>query len=470
MATDSPVRDIIFISKATPGDDDFVLWLAPKLEAMGYRVFADILCLDTGDRWRRILTDTLHQRAIKMILCCSTETLEREGVLEEIEIAKDLIRELGDPNFILPLKMRRFRKLFGIGGLQYIDFEQRWADGLAALEKSLMKQNVPKSSNGQIQPQWEQYLSRRQIKVDHTPETLTSNWLRLEQVPDVLYHLEPKSPCSEDTLRKLGQSFEFPVAEFGRGFVTFASPVDLEEHFLPVGPFRVKAEIPFSRFMEEGFAPSEIEPRDAENMIMNLLRQAWEKHCKAEGFLQHYFSKAASFHIDETKVGLGKRVSWGRQGARRNSMLRNISKGKVWEYGVSVIPSLFPYPHLKLKGRVLFSDMENRKKTVVIPSKDKQFRLRRSVCSGWRNKAWHGRVMAFMELLAGESPYVAMPVGRGQHILADALPISFTSPVSTRQTNELGEDAEEWDLTTVQGYSEDDGDGEDDVGDVEGET
>lgn len=465
MINDSSIRDTIFISKATPGDDDFTLWLAPKLEAMGYKVFADILCLDTGDRWRKTLTDTLHQRAIKMILCCSTETLDREGVQEEIEIAKDLIKELNDPNFILPFKMKKFRKLFGIGGLQYIDFENRWADGLVALQESLEKQNVPKASNGQIQPQWEHYMSRRQIRVDDTPETLTSNWLRLEQAPDMLYHLEPKNLCSEDTLRKLGQSFVFPVVEFGRGFITFASPMDLEEHFLSVGPFECKAEIPFSNFMEEGFEPSKIEPRDAKNTSINLLRQAWEKHCKAEGFLQHNFSKAASFHIDESKIEIGKRVSWGRQGARRNSMLRNISKGKVWEYGVSVIPSLFPYPHFKLQGRVLFSDMKDRKKTIVIPSKDKQFRLRRSVCSGWRNKAWHGRLMAFMELLAGESPYVAMPVGRGQHILADALPISFTSPVSARQENELGEDAEERDLTTVQGYFEnEDNDEDNDIG------
>jgi len=29
-------RDLLFISKATPEDDEFVLWLAPKLEAAGY--------------------------------------------------------------------------------------------------------------------------------------------------------------------------------------------------------------------------------------------------------------------------------------------------------------------------------------------------------------------------------------------------------------------------------------------------
>jgi hypothetical protein len=34
-------RNVVFISKATPGDDEFVLWLAPRLEAEGYAVYAD---------------------------------------------------------------------------------------------------------------------------------------------------------------------------------------------------------------------------------------------------------------------------------------------------------------------------------------------------------------------------------------------------------------------------------------------
>jgi hypothetical protein len=28
-------RAVVFISKATPGDDEFTLWLAPRLEAAG---------------------------------------------------------------------------------------------------------------------------------------------------------------------------------------------------------------------------------------------------------------------------------------------------------------------------------------------------------------------------------------------------------------------------------------------------
>lgn len=81
----------MFISKATPGDDEFVLWLAPRLEAAGYNVFADILSLEPGDRWRKHVTYTLQENAAKLLLCCSDATLDKNGVQEEIGIAEDLI-------------------------------------------------------------------------------------------------------------------------------------------------------------------------------------------------------------------------------------------------------------------------------------------------------------------------------------------------------------------------------------------
>src|ERR1700682_3097811 len=89
-------RTVIFISKATPGDDEFVLWLAPKLEEAGYTVFADILTLEPGDRWRKVITNTLQTRAIKMLLCCRDATLAADGVIEEIEIGMDLAKQLDD--------------------------------------------------------------------------------------------------------------------------------------------------------------------------------------------------------------------------------------------------------------------------------------------------------------------------------------------------------------------------------------
>ena len=165
----------MFISEATPGDDAFALWLAPGLEAAGYEVFADILGLDTGDAWRTKLTTTLQDEAVKMLLCCSNETLNRKGVLQEIGIATDLMTRLPDPNFILPLRLRDYRPVFEIVDLQYIKFEKGWAVGLQKLLKSLERQDVPRPNKPMIKPEWAAYHRRRAINLSNEPEVLTSN-------------------------------------------------------------------------------------------------------------------------------------------------------------------------------------------------------------------------------------------------------------------------------------------------------
>ena len=443
-------RDTIFISKATPSDDDFALWLAPRLEAAGYRVFADILNLDTGERWRRTLTSTLQNNTAKMLLCCSPETLDRIGVQEEIGIAEDLVKAIPDPKFIFPLRLKDHERLFGVGELQRIDFKNRWADGLQKLLEQLEKQGVPKTSEGKIQPQWEQYKKRKQVIIEDTPEPLTSNWLRLASVPDQLFLLEPKGSFDHSALRNLARKYEYPAIPFLRGILTFADPAELEEHFSSIGTFEVKHTFDFHEFTENGSDNPRVLVWDARRKAVELYRQAWEKHCVSKGFLAHNYSKGVvGCHVGEELADIRAFTSWGRQGETRRSMLRNIKKGKVWEFGVSVIPSTFPYPHLRLKGRVLFSDMENKKKTLVIPDKDKQHSLRRSLCSGWRNKRWHGCLMAFMELLSEESSFVKMPVGGGKFIVADAMPIQFTSPVTTQLPDVENESAEETDDTTL---------------------
>lgn len=448
-------RDTLFISKATPLDDAFALWLAPRLEAAGYKVFADILDLQGGDRWRTKITNALRHSAMRMLLCCSDRTLARPGVLEEIEIASDLSRELSEPNFIIPLRLEPFQKLFGIGGLQWIDFHSGWARGLAELERTLTRQELPRAQ-ASISPDWAAYLRRAAITVRREPEPLTSNWLRIVDMPDKLWLLVPRNSCSEASLKKLAAPSILPLVPFEQGFLTFAAPFDLDENFAPIGGLRQEAEFELMTLLQHGSEEHGLGPRDARSIVTNLLRQAWEKRMRTLGFFERTFSSGASFHVDASKLDIGKRVPWGRQGQTRSSMLRNVAKNRIWEYGVSATPNFFPYPHLKLKGRVLFSERGENDQPVEIEDDRTQFRLRRSVCSVWRNKAWHGRLMAFMELLAGESPFVDLPVGRGLAVTLDAAPVEFTAPVSARQVNRLGEDAEETDETTVTRYYEED--------------
>ena len=67
-------------------------------------------------------------------------TLAALGVLEEINIAADLAKQLKDQRFIIPLRLEPYNKVFGIAGLQYIDFVRGWADGLEKLFGALKRQ------------------------------------------------------------------------------------------------------------------------------------------------------------------------------------------------------------------------------------------------------------------------------------------------------------------------------------------
>lgn len=446
----SKAGDILFISKATPGDDAFALWLAPRLEAAGYRVFADILGLDAGDRWRPKVTDTLQHRAIKMLLCCSDASLKREGVDEEIAIAKDVGKRLNDPNFIIPLRLEEFEKVFGIGGLQYVDFASGWAEGLSSLLESLRKQGVPRGNQEhEISPEWERYQKRRQIALEHAPEPLTSNWLRLTYAPDELFFLTPTGAINHQVMATEAAAFSFPLVKHNRGFLAFCAPEELTSHFVGTGRFETSCAIRLEDFLANGFADLGIDDRTAKNHITDLIRRSWELYCRSRGLLRYEYASGPSFHISDPLAEIGQKIVWGKQGSKRSSMLRNIAKGRVWEYGVSAIPNLYPFPHLRLKSRVLFSDVAEGARGATISDVKVQHRLRRSVCSPWRNPAWHGRLMAFLELLSGDQAEIRLPLGTDTDLKVDAMPVMVTSPVSTRLPADLDSESEETDESTL---------------------
>ncbi len=446
-------RETVFISKATPEDDEFVLWLAPRLEAAGYKVFADILALEPGDRWRKEVTGTLQNKSIKMLLCCRDSTLAKNGVQEEIGIAEDLVKELKDPRFIIPLRIEPYKKLFGIGELQYVDFVGSWAKGLRDLLDALEKQNVPCAKEKiTINPNWEAYKKRLAIKVEDAPENLTLNWLRIAEVPDAVRYYSPSGAIDHGLMANACKTAPYPAEVYLRGFFSFALPEEIKDSFAHVGKFMVHSEYELMTLLDNGSKSPDIRPREAKNLLSSMFRQGWEQFCREKGLFEYAFSKQLAFHVSKDQLPLGRRVSWGRQGQRRNSMLRNISRGKVWQYGVSASPSFWPYPHFKLKSRVLFAELSGKEVGNVFNDTDQQHRLRRSICSGWRNKAWHGRLMAFLELLSDESSMIDIPFSGTARLRLDANPMTLVSPVTTVLSDEMDDEAEEQDASTLGNY------------------
>jgi len=77
-------RDTIFISHATPNDNDFTRWLALKLVALGYNVWCDILKLPKGaDFWKNI-EEEIRQNTCKFLIVLTSTSNQSQGVLNEI--------------------------------------------------------------------------------------------------------------------------------------------------------------------------------------------------------------------------------------------------------------------------------------------------------------------------------------------------------------------------------------------------
>ena len=452
MSADPPInsRSVVFVSKATPGDDEFVLWLAPRLEAAGYTVFADILTLEPGGRWRKEITNTLQTRAVKMLLCCRDKTLASDGVQEEIGIASDLVKELKDPKFIIPLRLEPFKKVFGIGELQYIDFVRGWAHGLDKLFETLKRQHVPLDTDKvQINPNWEAYRRRGAIPIKNEPERLTSNWLRVAEAPEFIRFFEPTGAVDRFAMQNACGKSIYPAEPHSNGFFSFGALSEINEAFSAIGRFALKSEIPLVSFVESGSVECGIRKQDASNMVHSMFRQAWNRMCRDRGLLEYKYSKSSGFHASKDQAKIGQKISWGKQGDRRSSMLRNVAKGNVWQFGVSSLPAFWPFPHFKLKSRVLFAPPKADDADVPFDDPKKQHRLRRTICKGWRNKQWHGRMMAFIEMLSGESSYIRLPLGETAFIKLEAAPILFTSPVSTVLPDKLTDEQEEVDTSTL---------------------
>jgi TIR domain len=88
-------RDTVFISHATPDDNDFVRWLGTRLR---YNVWADLFELKGGNPFWSTIEEALRHHACKMIFVVSKASVdpERTGTLNELSVADALKKQLKD--------------------------------------------------------------------------------------------------------------------------------------------------------------------------------------------------------------------------------------------------------------------------------------------------------------------------------------------------------------------------------------
>lgn len=439
-------RKSIFISHANPEDNAFTIWLGARLTAYGYDVWADVLRLRGGHDWQRILESVLRHKARKVLVVATDTSMQKQGVRNEIQIAHNVSQKIRDSEFIIPLRLSEFDANFLIAHAQYIDFEKSWANGLSELIETLSETyNVPcnRGVQNETADNWRQVHLRNAKTLKHTSEKLVSNWLELDQLPESVFLYTLRNPSI--FWNHYEENSGIPVVEFRRGFLSFSPVHDLQENSECSLRNVVVDEIDTETFLKDGWPNQYIKSMDSKSQVVNLIRRSIEIYLLRRGLCAYEMSGDQLAWWGRTdKVPKDMiRFNWAQQAliGRRKIVGYSPSRNLYWHYGISPKPFLFPFPHVRVIHRVVFS----RDGLTPIDNPLYMHRLRRSYTKSWRNSKWRDMQLAFLHWISAGEMQIPIPVASDVSIRIRIPPLVYTAPVSVSSDNDYVDDPEPFD-------------------------
>ena len=441
--TSSSTRQALFISHATPEDNHFVRWLGAKLTAMGYEVWADVMRLHGGIDWARELENALRQKAVKMLLVCTPLGLEKQGVRNEIEIAVNLARRLGDNAFIIPLRLESYEAPFRIAQAQYIDFKSGWAQGFIELTELLMEKRIPKGVP-QGMATWLATHANGADRLLTKSEPLVSNWLEVCNEPEFIHYCEPIVGSSLERFQSRPLHW-WPVVPHRAGVVSFAAPG--AERFMGENlPGRVVASIKTQAFLDEGWKECGVASHHARRIYADLGGQGFDKLCQTRGLTGYVGANGGISWWGDIKTAPSAKIrfDWNFRRGLRQIIGQSGKRGVHWHYGVNGQLRTSPLRHLRLSARLVFTENGMDAITDI----RRAHSLRRSFAKGWRNPRWRDMLCAYLWWLADGTTELMLPLGAQLSIALVLPPMQFACPVSVAESADADEDEDDPEVPT----------------------
>lgn len=451
-------RTAIFISHATPEGNDFTLWLGAKLSAMGYEVWADVLRLRGGDDWARKLEDGLRNKAKKVLLVADSVSVNKQGVRNELQIATDIAKKIGDNEFIIPLRLSNYDAPFLIAHAQYIDFKKSWSDGMAELLEVLEEYGLPrfkKVEEGAGIEVWRDAHLHKARLLERRPEAVISNWLPTNSLPQKIRVFDFRGGVVISAKDNALRNASIPLVPHKRGFIGFASQDEFETSLGINFPLELIAEIELSDFLKSGSCSQEIERTDARRKVVDLIRQALEKYLKSRGLTSTSMANNQLAWWWRKTEASDKQInfSWENGPTGRRQIVGFLPKSSIyWHYGLSFSPYLAPVPHIELTSRVIFS----RDGVSPLGKSEHMFRLRRSKTKSWRNPRWRDMMLAFLSNLAKGDNELLIHFGVDVVMAVSLPPMIFEAPVTVREDDVSEEENLELDELDTEAWVDED--------------
>jgi hypothetical protein len=415
----APDRDVIFVSHATPNDNEFVRWLGTRLTGHGYKVWADIFDLAGGTPFWISIEEALRKRALKVIFVVSRASCDsgRSGVRNEISVADAIKKSLKDPEFIIPVRIDDvpFDEFpIQIHQLNAIDFTAGWGAKLAVLVDTLTKAKVPRIVTDLAAEfdRWRQVSVRSDVVVERGEEPLLTSILPILGLPEEIsfYEYEGEKGIFEDAVRTLPYGY----AMHNRLLVSFAAVHEIQAHLPPGLTVALRGTAKFSDFL--GCAVTDpIGPKrgDANNWAVRMLRESFEAHLAQRGLLSYDASAGTVMFFPKDLLPEDRVYYVNAKGKRTYKQVVGFSKvlNAHWHLGMRAVVRLGDAPTVRLRPYVVFS----RDGRQPLQDAGEMTKLRRRFCKSWFNHVWRPLWQAFFEFFGNGSDAVQLALGAHRH-------------------------------------------------------
>lgn len=396
-------RNTIFISHATPNDNEFSIWLASRLEMLGYTIWIDKNHLLGGEKFWQTIQNVIKNNAVKILLICSNNILDtsgnlREGINKEIAFAESISKEYKISDFIIPLHIDRdvpYNAFIGLNLLNHVEFADSWAEGLEQLLKKLKSDAVPLADNAKslsIFSEWyeNEYIS--DCAIVEKKDIFFSSWLKIKKIPQKLYLYKFHNKPQAFEVYKINSNLT--LYQQANQIFTFEDNIKL-----PSDPLTGKI-----KYIEkQGFDIETIisdDKKDIVNSLKRLLSNTLIALFESKTLKSYQLANSSyAYYVPRENL---KPINF--QYPNTNIKKRKMLAGKYltigfWHYGVSFRVITTPVLAVSLKAHLVFTDSMNN----IIKDKDKQHSLRRRKGSTFYNKQWMDMLLAFIEYLKNGS-------------------------------------------------------------------
>lgn len=438
-------RDTIFISHSTPQDNVFSIWLASRLEMLGYKVWVDKNGLIGGERFWNTIQHAIDQ-SIKVLFVYSKNIVTADGSLKggiekELSYAENVAYENGLKDYIIPLHIddSKFHLAIGLPNLNHIPFSDNWAEGLKQLLRKLEKDGVPKSSESLTSSfsEWYENDYISSVKIIEKKRLYYSSILQVKRQPQefCLYRFATKDLAI--LVRNANPGL--PINLSSNVLATFERHLNLSietpsgEH-IEIEPkdkyYCAIRDLNCPEFFTNEF-PTYL---DTINAYRRLMKSVWNSLLRKTGHSVYILSGKRHAYYKEKKGDKIPKIviKYPFSNRTKKKSIYGKYRDYFWHYGLSATVETTPTIGYNLKSHIIFTEDGVN----IISDTRKQHSFRRDKGKRFFNEEWRDLFLAFIFQMRSSDGKISIKVTYDDQIVElSSMPLLLWSEVDYNDPN-----------------------------------